>query len=611
MAIASNRESVCLTQNPAYRPASFRSIAIRRTGIFIFLRMPFRLCAALLLCFLAAPRAQSDRFFKPTEGFTQAKDLPDDFSATVRSIQLNINDVFDGSTVHSEAEADAFRLGNGLHYESRPSTIRKRLLFKEGDSISKGLLQETENSLRSEEFLADAIIEVRRWEDGTAHLIVTTWDQWTTTMAFTPSFLGGNFYYLAGLVESNVLGTGQRIGFFYSHGRERDMGLMEYANKSLTAHRLQLSTQGGLYSDGYSAQMSLAKTLESRTDRWAFSVSGSSAEITEYVYFDANQLDRLPDSLAAKLQGRPNVIARFDVVPTHEAAASITRSFGYKTKLNVSASADWLETYNQGAITQARTVNAYVPPHPSALRPDERYDLLGGFTVALYQYDHKTVRNYRNLKWNETLQTGWRLSTKAAQNMEWLGADNHDFYFNHEAVFNNAWWDALFLVAKGSLHYYVSPGGDFGNGRSELSGEFQWKPVSMTSTLLSGRYGNRFANARSLQLVLGEDSGLNGYPNAYYAGQAITLFEAEQRFFPGIEFGTLVPAFALYGQAGNTFPAYDAVDLGDLHYSMGIGLRIGFSKTVQKLIYHLNLSQPIDEPRLDGPVFSFIVKQTL
>jgi hypothetical protein len=573
--------------------------------------MPFRLCAALLLCFIAAPRAQSDRFFKPAEGFTQAKDLPDDFSATVRSVQLIINDVFDGSAVHSEAEAEVFAIGNKLHYESRPSTIRKRLLFKEGDTISKGLLLETENALRSEEFLADAIIEIRRWDDGSAHLIVTTWDQWTTTVAFTPSFLGGNFYYLAGLVESNVLGTGQRIGFYYSHARERDMSVMEYANQSLTADRLKLSTRAGLFSDGYSAELSLAKTLESRADRWAFSVSGSTAEITEYVYFDANQLDRLPDSLAAKMQGRPNVIAQFQAVPTHDASASVTRSFGYRTKLNVSASADWHETYNHGDILQARLVNSFVPPHPSALRPDERYDLLGGFTLAIYQYDHKTVRNYRNLKWNESLQTGWRLSTKAARNMEWLGADNDDFYFNHEAVFNNAWWDALFLVASGSLHYFVSPDGDFENGRTQLLGELQWKPHRLTSTLLSAAYGNRFANPRSLQLILGEDTGLNGYPNAYYAGQALMLIEAEQRFFPGIEFGTLVPAFALYGQAGNTFPAYDQVDLGDLHYTVGVGLRLGFSKTVQKLVYHLNLSQPIDEPRLQGPVFSFIVKQSL
>jgi hypothetical protein len=573
--------------------------------------MPFRMCAALLLCMLAAVCAQSDRFFTPKEGFTRAKDLPDDFTATVRSVQLIINDVFDGSDVHSEAEAEAFRLGNKLHIETRASTIRKRLLFREGDTVTKGLLLEVENNLRSEEFLADAIIEVKRWDDGSAHIIVTTYDQWTTTAAFTPSILGGNFYYLAGLVESNVLGTGQRLGFFYSHARERDMAVTEYGNKSLTAYRLHLSTQAAWASDGYSADFALAKPLETRTDRWAFSVSASTAQISEYVYFDANLLDRLPDTLAAKMEGKPNAIAQFDVVPTHAASGSVTRSYGNKTKLNVSVSAEYRETYNHGAIHVYKLVNSIVPPDSSALHPEQRYDLLGGFTLSVYQYAHKTVRNYRNLKWDETLQTGWRLTTLAAQNMEWLGADDHDFFFNHEAVYNNAWLDALFLVASGSLKYFVSPGGDFRNGRADLSSEMQWKPHRLTSTLLSGSYGGRFANPRSQQYLLGEDTDLNGFPNAYYAGQAFMLFQAEQRYFPGFEIGTLVPAFAVYGNAGNTFPAYDEARLGDLHYSVGVGLRVGLSKTVQKLVWHLNLSQPIDEPRLHGPVFSLRVKQSL
>ena len=573
--------------------------------------MPLRALVLLLAACAASAFAQTDRFFQPTESFIRAKDLPEDFTAKVRSIQLIINDVFEGSAAHSEAEADVFKLGNNLHIASRPSAIRKRLLFQEGDTVSKGLLLETENSLRSEEFLADAIIEVKRWEDGSAHIIVTTYDQWTTTMAFTPSIVGGNFYYLAGLVESNVLGTGQKLGFFYSHARERDATLMEYANRSLTSQRLRLSSQVGWYSDGYSTEFTLAKDLERRTDRWAFSVSGSSSEMTQYVYFDANQLDRLPDSLARKMQGRPNVIAQFDVVPTHDASAGITRSFGLNTKFNVSASADWSESYNHGAILQARGINSIVPPHPSALYPEERYDLLGGFTLTVYQYAYKTVQNYRNLKWNETLQTGWRLSTKSARNMEWLGADNHDFYLNHGAVYNNAWWDALFLVANADLHYFVSPGGEFDNGRADLKGEIQWKPHRLTSTSLSASYGGRFASERSHQYVLGEDTGLNGFPNAYYAGQGLLLLEAEQRYFPGFEFGTLVPAFAIYGDAGNAFPSYDDVDMGNLHYSVGVGLRLGFSKTVQKLVYHLNLSQPIDEPRLKGPVFSFLVKQSL
>src|SRR5688500_7792106 len=91
--------------------------------------------AMILLSAALSCLAQADRFFRATEGFTRAKDLPDDFSAQVRSIQLGIKDVFEGSTVHSEAEAGLFEIGNKLHIESRPGAIRRRLLFREGDTV--------------------------------------------------------------------------------------------------------------------------------------------------------------------------------------------------------------------------------------------------------------------------------------------------------------------------------------------------------------------------------------------------------------------------------------------------------------------------------------------
>src|SRR4051812_36479962 len=113
-----------------------------------------RIALLLLAGFaVATVRAETDRFFKPTEGFVQAKDLPEDFGARVRSIQLSVKDAFEGSTAHSDAEQYLFDIGNHLHIESRAGTIRRRLLFHENDSITKGLLLETEKALRGEEFL--------------------------------------------------------------------------------------------------------------------------------------------------------------------------------------------------------------------------------------------------------------------------------------------------------------------------------------------------------------------------------------------------------------------------------------------------------------------------
>lgn len=578
--------------------------------------LPFLLLLLCLSAFPAGILAQADRFFQPTEGFTRAKDLNEEFTGTVRSIQTDIKDAFEGSTVHSDAEAWLFDMGNKLHIDSRLGTIRRRLLFREGDTLTKGLLLETEKLLRQEEFLADAIIEVRKWEDGTVHVKVTTYDQWTTVPGFNIQRLGGEWVYWFGPVESNLLGTGQRLGFFVGHDQVRDTKWLDYANNALFPQRLRLAAHAAYLSDGYSTLVSLSKPLESRTSRYSFSASVSAVEYSEYVYFDANKLDLLTDSLAEAKAGKARILEYFHRVSTHDLDLSVTRSFGYRTKFNVSPTFNRRDRYNHGAIDSINaSIHRQLPMDASAKYPDERRDNLVGVSLAVYQYAYKTVQNFNNLKWSETLETGWRISTKVAQNQEWMGARNDDLLFSHSLVYNNAWWDAVFFNSSASLRYYLDPDGGLADGLDDGNatafGELQWKPFWLTSTYLSASWANLFASEQSQQLLLGEDNGLNGYPNFYYAGQARFLLEAEQRLFPRLEVGTMVPALAVFLNAGNTYDSYSAFEPSDLHYALGFGLRLGASKTVQKLIHHVNLSWPIGEKHVSGPVFSIRVKKSL
>jgi hypothetical protein len=299
---------------------------------------------------------------------------------------------------------------------------------------------------------------------------------------------------------------------------------------------------------------------------------------------------------------------RFERVATHDLDLSVTRSFGYRTKFSVSPSFNRRDRYNDGGIASgSAAVRRELGHDPGPPILDERLDNLLGATLSLYQYDYKTVQNFRNLKWSETLETGWRLSTKAALNQEWMGARNGDLYLSHSAVFNDAWWDALFLNSGASLRYYVSGAGEFDDGYGSFFGELQWKPVAITSSFFSASWAHLFASEKSQQLLLGEDSGLNGYPSFYYAGQARLLLEAEQRFFPPFEVSTLVPALAVFANAGNTFQDYEEFDPGDLHYSLGMGLRLGASKTVQKIVYHINLSSPLDGELQRGSVWDKVM----
>ena len=568
-------------------------------------------CLFLPAVFAVTALGQTDRFFKPTEGFIQAKNLSEGFQAKVRSIQLDVKDAFEGAVVHSETEQRLYDLGNKWHVESRPGTIRRRLLFREGDIVTKGLLLETEKTLRGEEFLADAVLEVKILEDGSAIVKATTYDQWTTVPGVSLQRLGGEWIYWLGPVESNLFGTGQRLGFFIGHDQFRDTRWLDYNNNALTSAKLRLAAHAAWLSDGYSTLFALSRPLLSRNERYAFSASQSSDELTEWVYFDHNRLDELSDSLARALSGRSVAEAQFTRMATLDLNLSVTRSFGDRTKFNVSPTFDRKDRYLHGRLGISPTLDSALSLPGSTYDPGVRLDNLLGVNFSLYQYAYKTVHNFRNLKWGETLETGWRLSTKTALNQEWMGARNSDFHLSHQAVYTNAWFDALFLNSNASLSYYVSPQGDFDDGYLNAAWEGQWKPHPLVATWLAASWGQLFAYEKSQQLVLGEESGLNGYPNAFYAGQARLLLEAEQRFFPTFEFGTVVPALAVFVNAGNTFEAYGDFDPEELHYSAGFGLRLGASKSVQKVVNHINLSWPIGDDRLSGPVFSIRAKKNL
>src|SRR5690606_12018017 len=161
-----------------------------------------------------------------------------------------------------------------------------------------------------------------------------------------------------------------------------------------------------------------------------------------------------------------------------------------------------------------------------------------------------------------------------------------------------------------SLRHFVDENGDAANGSGAAYVEAQWKPVPAIATVLIAQYDQVFAAPDAPRLYLGEESGLLGYPNFYYAGHRRFLASAEQRLFPHWEFGTVVPALAVFVNAGNAWDA-GAPRPGDLHYAAGVGLRLGATRSVQKVVNHVNLTWPLGERNLAGPVFGVRASKSL
>ena len=94
----------------------------------------------------------------------------------------------------------------------------------------------------------------------------------------------------------------------------------------------------------------------------------------------------------------------------------------------------------------------------------------------------------------------------------------------------------------------------------------------------------------SRQFQLGADSGLRGYPARSFTGEKMMLLNIEDRQFWGtysivaeFEFGTVV-----FVDAGNVWKDDQDIDLGDLNWSAGVGMRIGLENMASSPILRLD-----------------------
>ena len=121
---------------------------------------------------------------------------------------------------------------------------------------------------------------------------------------------------------------------------------------------------------------------------------------------------------------------------------------------------------------------------------------------------------------------------------------------------------------------------------------------------------NYFRNPDFEQLLLGESTGLLGYPNFYYSGDALLLIRSEINIITDLEIFTLIPAVSIFAIAGNTFTDNKHIYLDKMHSSIGFGFRFGLSRSAGSIVNHINFSWPIHE-LLKGPSISIYSKNSL
>ena len=102
-----------------------------------------------------------------------------------------------------------------------------------------------------------------------------------------------------------------------------------------------------------------------------------------------------------------------------------------------------------------------------------------------------------------------------------------------------------------------------------------------TRHLLIGRAGLRWGHNLDpeVQLLLGAESGLRGYPVRQFAGTRSLLLSAEERWFVADDIGQVVSlGVAAFVDSGFAWPEGESLSLSDLKTAVGGSLLIGSNR---------------------------------
>jgi len=560
-----------------------------------------------MLLFLQVASAQEGEW-TAVPGYKAPMQLDSTQSFVVDSLEFEQRDAFADSKVYSPADAFVYDIGNKLHLETQESVVRKLLLFREGDSVTLSSLIESERLLRQQKFLADAKIQAYKNAQGKVILKVITSDKWTTTIPVSASKPGNKWVWSAGLLENNLLGLGQSIGFFYAQEENRTSKLLRYGNPHFLVPNHKILAEYAWTTDGYLAILSSANPFLSRSrNEWAYSFDASQSELDMVRYLSAsnlpNQRTRVDSNYADALDYQPgssaNPVLAWKRVHTDSASLRIGRSMGSGIKWHFRGTYDYLNRtqYEETRLQKFADSSGYWyldTAFANAAFPYEQNSRLG-LHVTVSRVRYATLHNFHRIKWTEDVDKGWSLVGHVAKNYTTLGANDRNWF---------AYGASTLALGEGggSHHFYlkstIQGEWDEDDSRWEniygrVQGEYIWKIGLRHSTVVNGLYDHWRRAPWGYQLSLGGLDGLNGLPSSLLVGQKRLYASLEQRWFPDWEFGTVVPVWAAFVQSGQLDPLPGRFGQ-DRTTLVGLGLRLGMSKSVEGIINQLNLAWPVE-----------------
>ncbi len=499
--------------------------------------------------------------------------------------------IFD--TTIPEDDKSIFRLANRLHVRTRTDVIRSQLLVKPGDPFNIALLRESERILRSNNYLYDADIVPVNHRDGKVDLEVHTRDVWTLKPGISFSRGGGANSTSFEIEESNLFGRGKEIDIEHNSDVDRSSTRLEYNDPHVWGSWYQFSGAYSQNSDGQLRSLSLLRpfyALETRT-------AGSAAAI------DWNRIDSRYD--------RGKIVDQF-----HHSEEHVELWLGQST--GVVAGNVWRWTFGMAYESDrfARSLNSTA----GIILPEDRRLGYPFVDVTMIQDRFEERHNEQQISRTEDLYSGSLLRARVGWANSVLGSDRSAALITVEGArtFEMGPRNTLLLsaAANGRLESF-----SLRNASLSMGAQYLWRTAAKqlfyaalngtvthrldaeNQLLLGGDkatsiYPLQFANYGSAEnlLLVGPDNTLRGYPLRYQDGSSLALLTLEHRIYTDwYLFRLFHVGGAAFFDVGRTWGRGNgAVANEGTLKDVGIGLRLGQSRSAFGNVIHVDLAFPLD-----------------
>jgi Omp85 superfamily domain len=488
--------------------------------------------------------------------------------AIIGTVEIATRNIFDESDARESN--GLFRLANDLHIRTKHATIQAQLLFASGDKYLARKLAETERVLRLLPYVYDARIVPVHYADGKVDIKVITNDVWTLSPGVSFSRSGGANDSNFNLQDTNFLGWGKTLQISRGSTVDRTSNSVAWADPNVLGSRWRSAATYSDSSDGSQRAVLVAHPFYSLDAPWSTKISAISFDRTISRYNLGQIVDQFSDS---------------------------ERSYELSGGISSGLVDGWTKRWTFGMRYDRNLfLPAPITTVPAKILPPDR-TLAYPFTgFDILQDAYKKIGDENQIGRAEDLYFGTEVTGEIGYSSDAFGADR----------------DAVMLSAK-ALHGFELPSqqqlfltSDFasrieqGHPRNLIADAaakyyWRWRENWLLYAAVSGT--TTYKLDPEMQLLLGGDNGLRGYPLRFESGTSRALFTVEQRFFTDwYPFRLVRVGGAVFADVGRTWGT-GVIGNSDpgLLKDVGFGLRLGNTRSGLGNVLHVDFAFPLSD----------------